>query len=225
MKFELKAYHRNVSENELIDDLKYVANLLNKNTVTSEEYNEYGHFNCTTLTRRFGSWFKCLELAGLAPSRSIIGITNEDLFEEIENVWIKLSKQPSYAQMRDMARFSIGTYEKRFGGWRKALTAFVDYINGDNGPSDYLNCCSKDTYIAEDNKHKTSRSISLRLRFLVLKRDNFRCCSCGASPAKDPTVELHVDHIKPWSKGGETVIDNLQTLCSKCNLGKSNLSI
>lgn len=67
-----------------------------------------------------------------------------------------------------------------------------------------------------------SRKISDKLRYQVLKRDNFRCCACGASPAKDSSVELHIDHIVPWSKGGETVIDNLQTLCSKCNLGKSD---
>lgn len=73
-------------------------------------------------------------------------------------------------------------------------------------------------------QHKTSRTINLRTRFLVLQRDNFCCCKCGASPAKDQTVELQIDHIIPWSKGGETVIDNLQTLCSKCNLGKSNLT-
>lgn len=223
MKFELDDYHRNTSDDELINDLKYVANLINKNSVTLEEYNEYGHFHCTTLTRRFGSWFKCLELAGLAPSRSKIGISNEELFEEIENIWIKLGKQPSYAQMRDMACFSIGTYEKRFGGWRNALNAFVNYINGNDNLVDAPNQLSQNVHTTEDAKHKTSRSINLRLRFLVLKRDNFKCCNCGASPAKDPSVELHIDHIKPWSKGGETVIDNLQTLCSKCNIGKSNL--
>ncbi|MBO5369839.1 MAG: HNH endonuclease [Clostridia bacterium] len=67
---------------------------------------------------------------------------------------------------------------------------------------------------------KTSRKISDKLRYQVLKRDNFKCCACGASPAKNPDVELHIDHIIPWSKGGETVINNLQTLCSVCNLGK-----
>ena len=73
------------------------------------------------------------------------------------------------------------------------------------------------------NTHKTSRDINLRLRFQVLKRDNFKCCMCGRSPASTPDLELHIDHIKPYSKGGETVIENLQTLCSDCNLGKSNL--
>ena len=67
-----------------------------------------------------------------------------------------------------------------------------------------------------------SRIISSALRYKVLKRDNFKCCACGASPAKDPSVELHIDHIVPWSKGGGTTLDNLQTLCSLCNIGKGD---
>ena len=69
---------------------------------------------------------------------------------------------------------------------------------------------------------KKSRKIPDKLRYKVLKRDNFKCCACGASPAKDSTVELHIDHIVQFSKGGATTLENLQTLCSKCNLGKSD---
>jgi 5-methylcytosine-specific restriction endonuclease McrA len=35
-------------------------------------------------------------------------------------------------------------------------------------------------------------------------------------------VTLHVDHINPWSLGGETTLDNLQVLCNACNIGKGN---
>ena len=35
-------------------------------------------------------------------------------------------------------------------------------------------------------------------------------------------VKLHVDHIKPVSKGGKTELSNLRTLCERCNLGKSD---
>jgi 5-methylcytosine-specific restriction endonuclease McrA len=56
-----------------------------------------------------------------------------------------------------------------------------------------------------------------------MKRDNFSCRACGASPASEPGLTLHVDHIVAWSRGGETVDDNLQTLCEPCNLGKSNV--
>jgi len=38
-----------------------------------------------------------------------------------------------------------------------------------------------------------------------------------------PKIILHVDHVMPYSKGGETVLENLQTLCLKWNIGKSNL--
>ena len=77
----------------------------------------------------------------------------------------------------------------------------------------------------QQKNNQGSRVPSTRLRFEVLYRDKFTCRFCGASPTKDPAVTLHVDHIIPWSKGGKTTSDNLQTLCSKCNLGKSNLMI
>lgn len=221
MKFELNEYHRNTSDEELIEDLKRVAKLLKKDSVTIDEYNQYGQFHATTLTRRFKSWFSCLDKAGLQMSRSKINISDEELFEELENVWTKLGKQPSYSQMRDLSKFSIGTYEKRFNGWRNALKAFINYINEDAKTEelDNIRFDNQDHF----NCHKTTRTINLRTRFIVLQRDNFKCCACGASPAKDPSVVLQVDHIIPWSKGGETTIDNLQTLCIKCNLGKSDM--
>ena len=43
---------------------------------------------------------------------------------------------------------------------------------------------------------------------------------CGVT-SKDG-AKLHVDHIIPVSKGGKTVMSNLQTLCEQCNIGKSN---
>ena len=222
MKFELNDFHRNTSDEELLNDLKAVSNIINKDTVTMEEYNQYGKYHSTTLTRRFGSWFLCLQKAQLQMSRSKIGISNEALFDNIEKVWIKLGKQPSYTQMEEYGEFSIGTYTKRFGGWRKALEAFVDYVNSTEIKIDESEPTSDTT--SDVANHITRRDINLRIRFIVMKRDNFKCCMCGRSPATTPGLELHIDHIIPWSKGGETVIDNLQTLCSDCNLGKSNLS-
>lgn len=68
-------------------------------------------------------------------------------------------------------------------------------------------------------KKRTRKSISRSLRFNVLRRDNFSCIICGRSA---PEVELHVDHIIPWSIVKEHVIDNLVTTCKDCNLGKSD---
>jgi hypothetical protein len=55
----------------------------------------------------------------------------------------------------------------------------------------------------------------------VLARDQWKCLSCGRS-AREDGVLLEVDHIIPRSKGGSDDIINLQTLCKKCNIGKSN---
>ena len=60
------------------------------------------------------------------------------------------------------------------------------------------------------------------LRYNVLKRDNFTCVLCGVS-SKDG-AKLHVDHIIPIAKGGKTVMSNLQTLCDRCNIGKSDIT-
>jgi len=55
----------------------------------------------------------------------------------------------------------------------------------------------------------------------VLARDTWKCLSCGRS-AREDGVLLEVDHIIPRSKGGSNDMSNLQTLCKKCNIGKSN---
>lgn len=63
------------------------------------------------------------------------------------------------------------------------------------------------------------KKISKELRVQVLIRDKSTCRMCGRS--KDE-VSLHVDHIVPVAKGGTDEISNLATLCSDCNIGKSD---
>ncbi len=60
-----------------------------------------------------------------------------------------------------------------------------------------------------------------KMRYNILKRDGFKCVLCGRSQKVHGAI-LHVDHIKPISKGGKTEESNLRTLCEMCNLGKSD---
>lgn len=71
-------------------------------------------------------------------------------------------------------------------------------------------------------KKEKFRSVNPLLKLKVLKRDKFKCNHCGISPAIDKTVELQIDHIYPFSKGGTHDIENLQTLCRECNYKKGN---
>jgi hypothetical protein len=63
-----------------------------------------------------------------------------------------------------------------------------------------------------------------RQRLQVLQRDNYTCTSCGRSPVTTQGLSLHVDHVEPRSKGGADALENYQTLCDRCNLGKGNQS-
>lgn len=221
-KFELKLRQRDIAIEDLIADLKRVSEKLGAETITKVNYDEHGHFGATTFLRRFGTWNKALDAAGLGLNNRL-NIPDEELFENLANIWQTLGRQPvgkDISKSTGTSRFSLGTYEKRFGSWNKALISFVDYIeNPDAIMIDTTNIAEN---IPQQSSSRTPRKINWRLRATVLIRDNCICRMCGASPSKDPSVTLHIDHIMPWSKGGETIMDNLQTLCTVCNIGKSD---
>ena len=210
--------------------------------MTTGDYVRFGKFYEDGILRRYGSWNLILQKAGLKPTPYRLGkgkeISDEELFQDIERVWIKLGRQPTFTDVKN-GEFNFGqnTFARHFGGWRRALEAFVNYINSEDVPEvlneDVPDSTSNEIFTPELNRqgaksqhstaHKTSRDINLRLRFKVMQRDHFKCCKCGRSPATDPTVVLHVDHKYPWVKGGETTMENLETTCKECNLGKGDL--
>lgn len=75
----------------------------------------------------------------------------------------------------------------------------------------------QDRRMANDAEHA---KVTRAMRYEVLRRDGFRCVKCGRG--REDGVKLHVDHIKPVSRGGKSEMDNLQTLCEDCNCGKGN---
>ena len=237
-------HHTHVTDEQLISDLLRVSHVIGKTSFSSQDYRKHGRWSRKTYFKRFVTWNNALKCAGLQPSEKYSNqrIDDQKILEEIERLWVKLGRQPTATDIKNgESRYSFSTFTSHFGSWRNALSSFIKYVNGkdeqDLSKDEILTAPSHPTPFPVPNhlpinsdeevevaqKHKTPREPNLRLRFKVLQRDQFKCCICGASPAKDPTVELHVDHIFPWSKGGETVLENLQTLCFKCNNGKSNL--
>ncbi len=224
MKYELNIYHRNTPDQELLDDLKKVADQIGMDKVTRDQYDQKGKFSFGTLERRFGTWNKALIKAGLKIA-FYHNISEEELFENIEEVWIKLGRQPLYEEIRKpLSKYSPKPYEKRFGTWRKALESFIEYINSNNDEIQEIEENEQEekhsNTIKIAAKHKTKRNISLRLKVQVLMKDGNKCKLCGITVTGE---DIHFDHIKPWSKGGETVLENLQVLCAAHNLAKGNL--
>lgn len=211
MDFKLRTDARYFDDKELLKDIKRVARFLKKKDLSRVEYDEYGKFHSATIYRRFNGWNNALKQSGLK-SRFEPNISNEELFDNLEIVWRTIGIQPSLAQMDNSpSKYSNITYRRRFGSWIKACKTFIKYKKGDP------------EFIKAINFEKVkSRTISEKKRLKILKRDNYKCIKCGRSPATHVNIALHIDHIKPFSKGGDSNIDNLQTLCNKCNLGKSN---
>ncbi|MFZ3122154.1 MAG: HNH endonuclease [Thermodesulfovibrionales bacterium] len=245
-----------IKDAELIADLQRVSFKLKNDSITRDEYNRHGKFHSSTLEYRFGSWIKAKEKTGLK-RREHPSISDEEYFKNLEEVWIKLGRQPHFSDMRiPFSKYSGSGYVHNFGTWRKSLERFIEYVNkeeettieGENSiiikegilpqatiieyPNEELVSGFADKTPSAKrpkssqklmNTHQTKREVNDRLRFKVMRRDNFKCRYCGRSPATDPKIILHVDHIIPWSKDGETTFENLKTLCSNCNIGKGNL--
>lgn len=216
VRYVLEPLHRNTPDAEFLEDLKRVAADLSMGTVSISQYNDLGKFHASSLQRRFGSWRKALVCADLASPN--MHVTEEQLFDNLVEIWARLGRQPTLSDVTPKtSRISGDTYKRRYGGWRKALEAFVLWANESDAPPPLS------PTVALGTKHRTPRNVNYRLRFLVMRRDSFRCRITGRSPATDPSVILVVDHILPWEKGGETVFENLQTLAQDVNIGKSNL--
>lgn len=213
MKFKLDQFNRNVPDQELLDDLK-LASVKAGKPITFRSYREFGRYSPGTISDRFGTWNNALIKAGLVPVE-VKGISIEALFDNLKMVWIAKGRQPVYRDMSGPpSQFTGSTYNARFGGWRKALAEFVAAVDQESFEAVAT--------VAGRPVTRNPRDPSLTLRFLVLKRDNFRCVTCGRSPATVVGLVLEVDHVLAWSKGGQTVAENLQSLCFECNRGKSD---
>lgn len=215
-KFELQRVQGTaVSTEELTADLRAVADKAATQIVTARLYSQFGRYDSRTISRRFGTWNKAIEAAGLTIANEI-NISDDRLFANILDLWTHYGRQPRKAELnREPSLVSEGAYRRRWPSWMDALRAFVDFANAAE--------TTLPVSLASEDVVRSPRDPSLRTRFRVLKRDNFSCRACGQSPSTRPGLVLHVDHITPWSKGGATVDDNLQTLCEPCNLGKSNV--
>jgi hypothetical protein len=222
------------SDSELIAELQSVARKLGRDTITTEEFQAHSDMSTAVLRRRFGSWNKALKRADLFPCSRGRRYTEDEYFENLLSVWTHYGRQP-YSREMDVEPSTIpfGAYEAKWGTWKRALLAFIDKANADVADSDESHG-SKSMGLSPNHNSATlppsnqiateeRRKIPLGLRYSVLTRDRFRCKLCGSSPATDISCQLHVDHIVPFSKDGKTTIDNLRTLCSNCNVGKSDI--
>ena len=175
------------------------------------------------MLQRFKTWDAALDSTGLklTPYRKSRKdqIPTEQLLSELARIWESLGHRPSKTEWDNSdAKFSYTTYKSRFGGWVNACKSLID----DSPIAENAAETKEDRQLAPPRPvpKERSRNVPLKVRLAVLKRDNYRCVLCGRSPATHQNVALHLDHKTAFSNGGETIQDNLQTLCEECNWGK-----
>ena len=237
-----------ITAHRLLSELRAIAMKHDGIVFLYDDYRKLGGTRARgTFCKYLGGWRQAVASIGLKDGFSrtrpdLRTYADEDYFVELQRLWESLGRQPAAREMRQGGRISPQSFQQRFGSWMKAVYAFCEdrngpeyYDNTDPDPQLEQNEQRRrlESYETIENpqlrpnshtaKRRTPRKPSFRLRFQVLQRDNFTCRTCGRSPATEIGVILEVDHVFAWSRGGETLLANLQTLCDRCNSGKSNL--
>jgi hypothetical protein len=213
LKYKMDAPITRISDNEIIESLRTYYSEAHNKPFTTSDYDNWNNKVCSsaTISKRFGSWRAALREIGIERGVQAREYSAQELMENLQIVWDQLGRRPG---KRNLAKFGYGFSERpyinKWGSLENACRLFVDFANGII-TEDQLFSASKDI-----NVRKT---IPLKDRWEVLKRDHYRCVKCGARP---PNVGLEIDHIHPFSKGGSNEVSNLQTLCNLCNQGKKD---
>lgn len=109
--------YSNKNDQELLEELKRVSKELGKVPTVTECHQI--KLNVSRYQKRFGSWNKALELAGLPVKNSRRrGITTEQYVDLLKEYTTKLGRVPSSKEIQE-GRAIIN----RFGSWNKALEA------------------------------------------------------------------------------------------------------
>lgn len=241
-KFQRKQINE-MPESKILEELEKAAKIFHYIEFGRRDFDKIANISSSTVRKHYGgSWTKGLEALqkylqqkGLnlsprphAPNRIF---SDKELFDEMERIWQKVGQRPSRTEWEmSEPKIAYNTYKKRFGGWTNACLKFIEYKSGGDILADDFVLPDKTEQKTQNGdkseyKKENSRNVSLSLRLEVLSRDKFRCVFCGKSPATDIGTKLHIDHIVPFASGGKSTLDNLQTLCEECNLGKSNRKV
>lgn len=76
-------------------------------------------------------------------------------------------------------------------------------------------CKIIDEWAAMDRREQTRPAIPAPIREAVWQRDGECCAYCGTFAGP-----FHLDHIIPWSRGGDHSVENLTVACAPCNWSK-----
>ncbi len=202
-------------EKSVVAELRRIAKAIGKKTLSRDDIDRFGRLGSGTVIRKFGTLHKAHEVSGLVPG-VFKKVTDRELLDILVALWkITAKKHGRSPTMDEVRRYgfpvSASTIAVRFGSWPKALMRALK-LEAKRQPRKAAEAdgAAKPKVIKAKRK-----SIPVKTRFLVFRRDEYTCRICGQKGG-----ELQVDHVVPLARGGSDHERNMQTLCKDCNFGK-----
>lgn len=157
------------------------------------------------------TWFRIDSRVGSGPAAAIVG-------DDALGLWVRAGcwlatypKQGNFIPMPSAKHLGRRGQIKRLvevGLWIEVDGGYEMYHGLDVGP------CGLHGDAWSVQLPAQRPPISRDLREFIYERDGYACLECGSAD------DLSLDHIWPYSKGGEDTEENLRTLCRPCNSRK-----
>ena len=130
--------------------------------------------------------------------------------------WVKAVFPTTRAEMKGLP---WGIYYNKYHTLQLDPVKIEQRIQALMGDDDVTKKSGIYEYVLNNNERALSiRAFDRRDKWAAYERQGHKCAICGKP---FPFEAMHGDHIIPWSKGGRTIPENCQMLCTQCNLKKS----
>jgi len=134
MKFELNKLPHGASDEELLNEVKRVAELIPDTIISRKKFDELSKISSVWLRRKFGSWEDTLKLCGLEHRYSgkpvsekmkkqvAQKLSDTELIEELQRVAKRIGKKElSEQEFNENSEFATNVIKRRFGNWTEGL--------------------------------------------------------------------------------------------------------
>jgi 5-methylcytosine-specific restriction endonuclease McrA len=121
-----------MSDEEILARIRDVSAQLGKTSLAGADIEANSEISRDMMHRKFGSVSAALRQAGVEQVNHGRRHTEDEVFENLLKVWTHYGRAPTVSEM-DLPPSTVGknTYLHRYGGWRKALKAFVERANSE----------------------------------------------------------------------------------------------
>ena len=124
---------KTLTQDECAAELTRVAQLLGKDYLTTDEFDQVGKFTSYRVVRSRGSWHEALKEANLRISPNYkVKVSTEELALAFLNAVNELEKVPSLVQLARRSNHATDTLSRNRGGYKEFKRLIVDYLLASN---------------------------------------------------------------------------------------------